>query len=1004
MGARQASRSGIGVSGPPDAYRGAGHADGRHCEVRARARTIEMRMDQSALALPDALLEREQEVEHVRAAVRAVGQQAGVALMIEGAPGIGKSRLLEVARLRASELGLRVLNARATGLEQAFPFGVIRQLFERPLLEADAGERGRWLAGAAGLAGEVLTGPLSGVSNGPATTGPASEPGYAWQHGLYWLASNLSADSPLVLVVDDLQWCDAPSARALAFIARRLEGQPLGLILATRPLDAGLTPEAAALVADPAAELVRPAPLTRDGIRSLVAARLHDEPDDRFVRVCDEVTGGNPFLLGELLAEAAARGLEPTVAAAADVGAIVPRGVANSVLLRLARLAPVAAALARALSVLGDGAQVGDAAQLAGLDIADLEAAMAALVSSGVVESGGAVRFSHPILRSAIYDDLSPAERERLHRGGARILRERGAPAGLVAVHIMHTGPADDREAVALLRDAAHDALAMGHAAGAAALLSRALEEPPAHGDRAAVLLELGQAYARAGAPEAVEPLSEIVERGEHPEAIVAAAIELSGMLFFDSRIAEGATILRRAQERLPFGEPAREQLEVALLGLSSTSASARRDAEPAIAALRDPGGPAHGVLQATTLATLAMNEVVHPGTAPAGVDLAGRAIAAGLPLEPHRGGYWAIMALTVLVVADELDEALRGTDEILSQARRRGAALTVVTMSALRAIIDLRRGDLAAAQADAQAAIEVAPELLGARFLSLATSAAVLAGLERDETPESLRRFIDRTGARYDSEFASSSQLRYASGVLRAAAGNHEAAVEELRACPGDHPVFGGENPAMLPWRSAASLSLAELGRREDACALAADEVRRAQSFGAPRALGIALHAQALVGPPAEQSEGLEAALAVLAPSPAQLEHARVLVDLGATYRAAGQRSAARQPLLEGLALAARCGARTLERRARAELAAVGVRPRTTEHVGADSLTLSERRVVELAAAGGTNREIAQTLFVTEKTVETHLGRAFRKLNVSSRRQLPDVLAPAQTNPGSRS
>src|SRR5207248_8600487 len=113
-----------------------------------------------------------------------------------------------------------------------------------------------------------------------------------------------------------------------------------------------------------------------------------------------------------------------------------------------------------------------------------------------------------------------------------------------------------------------------------------------------------------------------------------------------------------------------------------------------------------------------------------------------------------------------------------------------------------------------------------------------------------------------------------------------------------------------------------------------------------------------------------------------------------GATLRAAGQRRAAREPLLEALSLAARCGARTLERRARAELGTIGIRPRTTDRAGVNSLTPSERRVVELAAAGGTNRQIAQALFVTEKTVETHLGRAFRKLDVSSRRQLPDVLA----------
>src|SRR5207248_10641501 len=101
-------------------------------------------------------------------------------------------------------------------------------------------------------------------------SGPsAADSGYAWQHGLYWLASNVAVDSPLVLVVDDLQWCDAPSARALAFIVRRLEGQPLGLILATRPLDPAVTPEAAARVADPAVELLRPAPLTQAAVGAL---------------------------------------------------------------------------------------------------------------------------------------------------------------------------------------------------------------------------------------------------------------------------------------------------------------------------------------------------------------------------------------------------------------------------------------------------------------------------------------------------------------------------------------------------------------------------------------------------------------------------------------------------------------------------------------------------------------------------------------------------------------
>ena len=163
---------------------------------------------------------------------------------------------------------------------------------------------------------------------------------YAWQHGLYWLASNVSSDSPLVLVVDDLQWCDAQSVRALAFIARRLDGLSLSLLLASRPLDPALMPEAATLVAGPGVERLRLSPLSDAAVAALVKARLRIEPHGRFVRACVEATGSNPFLVGELLDEAAARGVDPTAAAASGIANIVPDGVANAVLLRLARLPP----------------------------------------------------------------------------------------------------------------------------------------------------------------------------------------------------------------------------------------------------------------------------------------------------------------------------------------------------------------------------------------------------------------------------------------------------------------------------------------------------------------------------------------------------------------------------------------------------------------------------------------------------------------------------------------
>ena len=331
--------------------------------------------------------------------------------------------------------------------------------------------------------------------------------------------------------------------------------------------------------------------------------------------------------------------------------------------------------------------------------------------------------------------------------------------------------------------------------------------------------------------------------------------------------------VLRRAQERLPAVGPAREQLEVALLGVSSTSVSARREADATIARLSDPGGSARGVLQATTLATLAMDEVTYLRSATRAIDLAQRALAAGLPREPHRGESWVLLALAALIACDALDDARRGVDEILAVARARGSALTVVTVSSLRANIELRRGNLIASQADAQTAIELAPDLLGAEFAGLGVAAAVLAGLERDETPDSLRRLIDQVGVRYDTEFMPNAMLRYASGALRAAAGNHATAIEELRGCAFDHPAYGGGNPAMFPWRSSAALSLAELGRHEEG---AGARGRRGARTVLRRLAGDrhhhALRAQALVGAPRQRSTGLAAALAVLADSPARL------------------------------------------------------------------------------------------------------------------------------------
>jgi DNA-binding CsgD family transcriptional regulator len=197
---------------------------------------------------------------------------------------------------------------------------------------------------------------------------------------------------------------------------------------------------------------------------------------------------------------------------------------------------------------------------------------------------------------------------------------------------------------------------------------------------------------------------------------------------------------------------------------------------------------------------------------------------------------------------------------------------------------------------------------------------------------------------------------------------------------------------PGLVPWRSQAALALGG-ENADEARRLAREELELARVFGAPRTLGVALRAAGLTGLANEGIRLLREAVAVLEDSPARLEHARAVVELGAALRRQGRRSEARGVLERGMDSAQACGATALAQRAREELRASGARPRRLAVTGVDALTGAERRVADLAAQGLTNRQIARALVVSLPTVETHLRHVFRKLDISSRTQLGEQL-----------
>jgi DNA-binding CsgD family transcriptional regulator len=209
-------------------------------------------------------------------------------------------------------------------------------------------------------------------------------------------------------------------------------------------------------------------------------------------------------------------------------------------------------------------------------------------------------------------------------------------------------------------------------------------------------------------------------------------------------------------------------------------------------------------------------------------------------------------------------------------------------------------------------------------------------------------------------------------------------------------YDAVGSRNPAFIAWSSPAALALVALGRRDEARELAEEELELARTWGAPRALGAALRAAGLVEGGESGLARLEEAVQVLGESPAKLEHAKALTELGAALRRLNRRSAARDELRRAVELATICGASSLAARAETELLATGARPRRVALRGVASLTPSERRVAEMAAEGPTNQEIAQALFVTQRTVEVHLTSIYRKLDISSRSQLASALAQA--------
>jgi DNA-binding CsgD family transcriptional regulator/tetratricopeptide (TPR) repeat protein len=896
-----------------------------------------------SVAKPTPLLERDLELGTIDAFFERVRFRRGGRILIEGPAGIGKSAVLDAAAARARELGMLCLWAEGSEVAAQVAFGVAREALGARWPEEDSLNRGAQL---------VL---------------------------------DLADETPVMLCIDDVQWADPASLRWLALLAQRISGSRLALALAARSEDRGNEPDPLTqLLDDRGAVVVRPAALSEQASGELLAARLGGALDQELVGWCHEDTGGNPYLLGALADALRQAGIPSGAGARMRVREIGSRAVARSISARLERLDPDARALVEAVAAVGDVGSLTELAAVAGVGAAVAADAGRTLVGYDLLRSLEPMEVSHPLIGEAIRGRLDAQRREELAGRAAARLSDRGMVEE-AAARLIDLAPRGDPWVANKLAEAAEGAAARGAADVGTTLLRRALREPPSEADRPAMCASLGGLLTSLGDPEAVTILERALAESRDARRTASLAGQLALALNYARRTDEAVAALDRI--RSGFGaEDAEvdEELEALTLHYLSFSPAMR----PALLERLGRWGERRGASELAhrqRLAELAALSLNENRPAEDTVALAERALASGVLLSSGIQSH--NKAVVSLAYAGRPAAARAHVQDSIAYARNLGNNVLVGFAMAIHGEIRRLEGEMLAAEIDIRTGLDLLPPgELGPRFM-LRGLVESLVEQGRVTAAERELRQGQLTGEL--PEVMPTPGLLYARARVRIASGQPALGLEDL--------LRGGEiaerlplrDPVSVPWRLAAAEALLALGDLSRAGQLAAEHLELARASGLPEAVGAALRVQGLVSGGEAGRKALAEAVELLDGGWSRLELARALVDLGAaTYER--NRVDGRRLLERGATLAEELGAIVLAARAGELSVAAGSRPRRAARRGPAALSAAERRTARLAAEGMTNREIAQTLVLSEKTVESQLRAAFRKLGVSSRRELP--------------
>ena len=939
------------------------------------------------------LVERDAERDLIERALTGCVLGRGRLVLLYGQAGAGRSGLLRASVREAETRGIAVLEASGNELERSYGFGIVRQLLEARIARLTPAQRRSILADAGG-AGEAALG------IGPSEP-RASSASFDQIEGVHRLVTRLASLKPLVVVVDDLQWCDRPSLDFLCFLGHRVTRLPVTIIAGWRRGEPSVRAgRLQTLAGQPETVFLTLAPLSHDGVRAVLRAGDGADPDDEIVDVVHSQTGGQPFLVSELAAGLRLRGMSAQADSREAIEALTPESVRRNVVARLGRHSETVRRFAHAVAVLGDSPLM-HAADLAGIEPERARVVADALVRAGILRDDATLAFAQPLVRAAVYDTLTSLECAELHQRAAALLCDTAPgsePTDLerVARHLLRCEPAGEARFGAVLRAVALRAAGRGALSDARLMLERALGEigdAPGRGEalRQLAEIELHSGELPAATVHAAEARSLASTPSERVNASLAGAEAAAAAMDCEAAVELLESEIRHVGDVDPGLELCLRAAAATLQACAHTCSFATAEAMAAAEAMPGDTPGEQGMLAACA----AEMTVTGAGDAARVSAACARALGDGprqsAPEFSDTADYLACRA-ALLADTHELVEGVlaRSTPPDTAAIDDRGLSALV-----LRSQVALARGDLAGGEADARVAMDLlgarSPTALRRRMRRDLLAELVVVAIERAR-PDEAERSLTELSVTDDAPHPAIGPLRIA---LALAQGTPDVALT-LAADAGDAPA--GILAHGVSWRPWAALAHHAAGDGSVALSLAAAHLEHARAWASPSSLGHALVARSIVDPGTERLALLEEAVAILESTSARLELARATIELGAALRRARRRRESREQLVRGADLAHGCGADALAARARAELVSVGARPRRAAFSGVAALTASELRVAQLAASGLRNREIATELVVSAKTVSGQLTSVYRKLDVHDRAALAVAMTMAST------